>query len=477
MMDLLAGLAHGFVVLAEPAELAACVLGLLAGLVVGFLPGISPAGGLMLATSGVVWIAVGFGFQSPVVFLTAFAYGTLYGRALAAINIAATRAPAGPLVASDRRVLVAIALIGVAVAVAASLLVGVSRPFSLTFGPVELSALIAFVLLAGAAFGRGSAAGALAMVVLGLLLRVVGTDLETGVPRLTFGLSTLEDGFSFLEVALGLFVIANAIDGLVQATRGEANVLRPDPAVRDVWLSALLAALSGFVPTNGETFAATTRARSADAESDPLDPASQRGVSSIIQAAILSDIRLCASMIPLFLWLLPVDAMTALLRGTVNGQAMLTQTLTDLSPIAWLAGATLAFAHIVPLALVAVLARLPWRPVRIDVRVIAPLIALSACVMTWSLHGADWGAVGVMLVFGLAGYGMIRCGFDRSLMFFAFAVEPTFEENIRRTLMIARGDGTVYLQRPMSVVLLLAGALLLVGARWWRGNHRMVHST
>jgi TctA family transporter len=171
--------------------------------------------------------------------------------------------------------------------------------------------------------------------------------------------------------------------------------------------------------------------------------------------------------------LLPVDATTALLRGTVNGQAMLTQTVADLSPIAWLAGATLAFAHVVPLALVAVLARFPWRPIRVDVRVIAPLLALSACVMTWSLHGADWSAVGIMLIFGLIGYAMIRGGFDRSLMFFAFAVEQTFEENIRRTLLLTRGDATAYLQRPISAVLLLAGILLFVGVRWWRRRHRL----
>jgi len=469
-MDMIAGLAHGFAVLLSPMVLAACVLGLLAGMVAGFLPALSPAGALALAAAFVGWMLGPFGLQSPAVFLVAFAYGTLYGRALAALNLDASSATrAAPSTPAERSALIVTLLIGIGAAIgAAAFAVAGKRGFALSFGPIELSALIAFVLLGGAAFARGSAASSLAVVVLGLLLALVGTDIETGLPRLTFGSPVLADGLSLLEIALGLFVIANAIDDVVRALVRRLPDASAEAPGRSLWSAALLAVLAGFLPTNGETFAATAGARRARGGTDLLDPASQRGFAAIIRAAMLSDIRLSVSMIALLLWLAPVDAMTALLRGPVYFQAVLTRTVADLAPIAWLIGATLVVAHVVPLALIAGLARARWPAIRIDARVVAPLLAAVACLAVWQAHDSDPRAVVVMLAFGLIGYAMIRGRLDRSLMLFAFAVGPMFEENIRRTLLIARGDPTAYLQRPISAIALIAGVLIFVIVRAWR---------
>src|SRR5262249_45914530 len=141
--------------------------------------------------------------------------------------------------------------------------------------------------------------------------------------------------------------------------------------------------LAGFLPTNGETFAATVGARRTRDRAGLLDPASQSGTAGILRAALLSDIRLSASLIPLFLWFVPVDAIAVLLRGIANAQAQITNAVTDRAPIAWLMAATLVLAHLVPVALVVGLSKVRWQPIRIDVRVVAPVLAIAACFVVW----------------------------------------------------------------------------------------------
>jgi putative tricarboxylic transport membrane protein len=474
-MDLLGGFAHGFAVLLSPLVLAACAVGLMTGVVTGFLPGISPVGGLALQVGLLAPLVVSFGDQSPVVIMVACAYGTLYGRALAAINQNACDArDAGPYPRSERRFLIAALLAGIAVAAAAGLLVAAARTaLMVSFGPIELSALVAFVLLSGAAFGRGSAASALAMVILGLLLRTVGTDIETGIPRLTFGMPALADGIALLSVALGLFVIANVIDDLVRAKSPRERSADPaDYPARGFWQSAILAVLAGFLPTNGATVATTVEARRSQPRADLFDPASQSSVAGILRAAMMSDIRLSVSLIPLLLLLAPIDAMTVLLRNTVNVQAILTNTASDLTPIVWLVCATLIVAHVVPLIVLARLATTRWRPISIDIRIVAPLLLAACCLVSWQVFDSALSAIGLMLVFGLIGYGMIRCGFDRSLMFFAFALGTTFEENIRRSLLITRGDPTATFERPIAAAFLMAGVLIFIVVRARRHRSR-----
>lgn len=311
-------------------------------------------------------------------------------------------------------------------------------------------------------------ASALAIVVLGLLFSQIGTDLETGLPRLTFGIPMLQNGIFVGDVALGFFVVANAIDDLVRAVGVRVADASPpdvstDRSTTGSWPAAMLAVLAGFLPINGSTFAATVSAQRARPKTDLFDPASQGSVPAVIRAAMLSDIRLSVSLIALSLaQIVPVDAMTALLRGTVFAEATLFGPPVDPTPVVAVAGATLTVAHIAPLIIVACLPIVRWRPIRIDTRFIAPLLLAAACLASWVFGPASFG---MMLVFGLIGYAMIRMGFDRSLMFFAFAVGEVFDENIRRSLLIFRGDPTGFLQRPVSAALLIAGLLLLVLVR------------
>jgi putative tricarboxylic transport membrane protein len=347
------------------------------------------------------------------------------------------------------------------------------REITMQLGPAEMVSLMVFLLLGGAAFSRGSAASALAMVVLGLLLGLVGTDIETGEARLTFGISALEDGIGATSVALGLFVIANVVDDLTRTSSSESSTaVAPARAAHGFWSATILAVLAGFLPTNGRTFATTASAARSRPAATLFDPAGQGSVTEILRAAMLSDIRLSASLVPVFLLLLPVDAVTPFLRNLINFQALMmggNDMMANLNPIAWVVFATLTLGHVVPLIIVMRLAAVRWRPITIDARIVALLLVSAACFGVWQLHDGNAIAhVCIMLAFGLVGYVMIRAGFDRSLMFFAFVIAERLEENIRRSLLIARGDLTMFMQRPISAGFLFAGVLLFLIARTLR---------
>jgi putative tricarboxylic transport membrane protein len=473
MMELASGLAHGFTTLLSPLVLASCLLGLVTGIVAGSLPCLSPAGALALQAPVAAYIGLSFGAQSPAVFVVAFAYGTLYGRALAAINQSTpNNVESASLPKGERRGLFATLLVGVVVTAAVAVFItSFGRYITMQLGPAEMVGLLVFLLLGGAAFGRGSAVSALAMIVLGLLLGLVGTDIETGEARLTFCIGALEDGLGGTSVALGLFVIANVIDDLSRTRTSiePAATAAPERPVRGLWPTAILAAFAGFLPTNGATFATTVSTARPGLTPSLFDPAGQGSVTDTLRAAMLSDIRLSVSLIPAFLLLLPVDAMTPFLSNIIHAQAMLMggkDVMANLIPIAWLVFATLILAHVVPLIAVMRLVAVRWRPITIDARIVAVLLVAAACFVMWQLHDEDALAhICIMLAFGLVGYAMIRAGFDRSLMFFAFVIAMRFEENIRRSLLISRGDLTMFMQRPISAGLLLAGVLLFVAAR------------
>ena len=476
-MELVSGLAHGFATLLSPLVLAAGVLGLVTGIVAGFLPCLSPAGALALQVTLGALMVLSFGVQSPAVFVVAFAYGTLYGRALAAINSSTPdNADGTSLPKSERPALFASLLVSIVVTAAVGVFIVVfGRGVAIQFGPPEITSLMVFLLLGGAAFGRGSAASAVAMIVLGLLLGLVGTDIETGAARFTFGIDALDDGLGRIDVALGLFVIANVIDDLVRrrsSSEPAAAAPAPQRSMRGFGTATILAVLAGFLPTNGATFATTVSAARSRPVARPFDPASQGSIADTLRAAMLSDIRLSASLIVVFLFLLPVDAVTPFLRNIVYAQAVMMggkDVMANLTPIVWLVFATLIVAHVVPLTIVMRLGAVRWRPINIDARIVAPILVVAACVVSWQLHD-DFALahVFIMLAFGLAGYAMIRAGFDRSLLFFALVIAVRFEENIRRSLLIGRGDPMPFLQRPVPAGLLLTGVLLFVVVRTLR---------
>jgi putative tricarboxylic transport membrane protein len=484
-MDFGAALAQGFAILLSPSGLAACIIGLIAGTVIGFLPGISSLGGLAL-TILLLWpLQATDAFKEPTsvaafagaVFIVSFVYGALYGRGLAAINQRASETR--KLVAKDlpnQSLMIFGVVAGVVVAgVAGMVAAGWKLQFYL--GPAEYASIVIFILLAGAAFSSGSITTALAIAVFGLLLNLVGSDLETGGPRLTFGVPGLANGISPLVVAVGLFGVASAIYGLDQvgvATRGR-TMAAPDVPLPKLILKSLIGIPAGLLPTNGAAVVSSVPERRTRSGADPLDPASQTNIGEIVCATIASDLRLSVSLIPVLTLLIGFDAISTLLPNMIfswGGRwAAPAAVQAAATTKAWLVCATLILLHAMPLTMLAFWKCFRWSPIRIDVRVVAPLILACCCATTYSWNNSTID-IGLMFVFGAIGYFMILANLDRSLLFLGLILGSSFEENVRRAMLIARGDTTVFLTRPISAGFLIAGAVVLVAALVWRISRR-----
>ncbi len=478
-MEFGAGLAQGFAHLLSPPVLLACAIGLMVGIVVGFLPGISALGGLALAVLllGPLQLTA---FKEPsslaafggAVLMVSLAYGALYGRGLAAINqrvFESGRSVAGDL--SNLSLMIFGLIAGVLVALAAGMIAAAWK-FHLFLGPAEYASMVIFVLLAGVAFSSGSTASGLAIAVLGLLLSLVGSDLETGAHRLTFGLPILGNGISMLIVAVGLFVVASVIYGLDQAgVIARRITATPDAPLPSLIFKSLLGVPAGLLPTNGTAVTSTVRERRTRAGADLFDPASQTNIGAIVCATIASDLRFSISLISIFTLLIGFDVVSALLSnltffrgGTSATQAAAVAVATTK---AWLICATLILLHVVPLVMLASWKSFRWKPIRIDVRIVAPLILACCCATGYFLNNSAVD-IGVMFVFGAIGYFMILANLDRSLLFLGLILGSPFEENIRRAMLVARGDVTVFATRPISAGFLIVGVVVLVTALVWR---------
>jgi putative tricarboxylic transport membrane protein len=485
-MDFGAALGQGFAILLSPSGLAACIIGLIAGAVVGFLPGISSLGGLAL-TILLLWpLQATDAFKEPTsvaafagaVFIVSFVYGALYGRGLAAINQRASETRR--LVAKDlpnQSLMIFGVVAGVMVAGIAGVagMVAVGWRFGY-LGPAEYASIVIFILLAGVAFSSGSITTALAIAVFGLLLSLVGSDPETGALRLTFGVPGLADGINPLVVAVGLFGVASAIYGLDQVgvARGR-TMAAPDVPLPKLILKSLIGTPAGLLPTNGAAVVSSVPERRTRSGADPLDPASQTNIGEIVCATIASDLRLSVSLVPVLTLLIGFDAISTLLPNMIfslggrwAAQAAVQAAATTK---AWLVCATLILLHAVPLTLLAFWKFFRWNPIRIDVRVVAPLILACCCATTYSWNNRTID-IGLMFVFGAIGYFMILANLDRSLLFLGLILGPAVEENVRRAILIARGDTTAFLTRPISAGFLIAGAVVLVAALVWRISRR-----
>jgi putative tricarboxylic transport membrane protein len=297
----------------------------------------------------------------------------------------------------------------------------------------------------------------IAVILLGLLLSSVGNDPETGAERMSFGIPELSDGIGFVSVVFGVFVVAEIIRGL---TPGE---VRRSPESPSVARAATLGFLSGLTGAVDQSFVS----RVPGEDGPEVD---QRPDGREIANAVNAGARyfgFTASLLPLLTLGLPLSAAAALLVGafTIHGIVPGPQVMTKQPELFWpifptiILVCTVAPLVIIPVALV----RLP----RIGLQIFAPVLFVWCCFCIYSLNNAPVD-VGVALVFGVLGYFMIRFEIDRGLLVIAFVMGPLLEANIRRSLLVARGDLFVFLYRPISATFLIAAAILLVSVALWR---------
>ncbi len=343
------------------------------------------------------------------------------------------------------------------------------------FGPAEYFSLMVLGLVFAVVLAKGSVLKAIAMIVLGLLLSMVGSDVETGVARMSFGVRDLVDGFGFAIVAMGVFGFAEIIRNLDSGTdMNRSLVQRPVtglmPTRKDLVDAApaigrgtALGAILGILPGGGAviaSFAAYTLEKKIARVPSRFGRGAIEGVAAPESA---NNAAAQTSFIPLLTLGIPPNAVMALMVGamTIHGIVPGPMVLQNQPELVWGMIASMWIGNVMLLIINLPLVGIWVRLLRVPYRLLFPAIVVLCAIGIYSINNSP---VDVVLAggFGLLGYWLIKQDFEPAPMLLGLVLGPLMEDNLRRALMIARGDVTVFVTRPLSASLLAVALLLLI---------------
>ena len=466
---------YGFGVALEPHNLMFCFIGVLVGNMVGVLPGMGP-----LATISIL-LPLTFGMKpvAAILMLGGVMYGAQYGGAICSILLnlpchpphAVTCLDGFPMTKQGRGG-VALGLTVFASFVGASW--GITEMVflspllvraALQFGPAEVCSLMLLGLLAGSTLARGSPIKGVAMTVLGLFLGSVGTDLETGSERYTFGMTELDDGIELIALALGLFGIAefmNSVNQVAPINTRYTNVTFKDmrPTKADLkraffpmWRGTIIGSLCALIPGTGPTIASFV----AYATEKKISRHPELFGTGLIEGVVCPEAATHSSVqgdfIPTMSLGIPGDAVMALLLGALMIQGIVPgpQLISQHPDIFWGLVASFWIGNIMLVLLNVPLIGIWVKMLAIPYKFLYPSAMFFVCIGVYAANN-DFFQVGEVAAIGLFGYILLRLGFHPAPILLGFVLGPRFEENFRRAMLISRGDMTVFVQRPISAV-------------------------
>jgi putative tricarboxylic transport membrane protein len=482
-MELLDHLALGFATAASWVNVFYCLLGVFLGTAIGVLPGLGP-----VATIAML-LPVTFGLPpvTALIMLAGIFYGAQYGGSTTAILIsipgeatAVVTVLDGHQMAKQGRAGTAlgIAAIGsffagtVATLVIAALGAPLTR-LALLFGPAEYFSLMVLGLACAVVLARGSVLKAVAMIVTGLLLATVGTDLETGEERLTLGLRDLSDGIDFAVLAMGLYGFAEILRNLenpeardvVQSTLGRVFPSRQElkqsfwPVVRGTGLGAML----GILPGNGAVlgpFASYSLEKKLARDPSRFGRGAIEGVAGPESA---NNAGAQTAFIPLLTLGIPPNAVMALMVGamTIHGIIPGPLVMTKSPLLFWGMVASMWIGNLMLLVINLPLIGLWVRLLKVPYRLMVPSILVFCCIGIYSINNnpAD-----VMLTafFGFVGYTLYKLGFEPAPLLLGFVLGRLLEEKLRQALVLSRGSFLPFIERPVSAGLLVVAVIIVV---------------
>jgi putative tricarboxylic transport membrane protein len=487
MGDLLANLALGFSVAAHPYNIGFCLLGALVGTLVGVLPGI----GTVATVAMLLPITFGLPPVGALIMLAGIYYGAQYGGSTTSVLVNIPGEAGSVVTCLDGHQMARQGRAGAALSIAAIgsffagcvatvLVAALGVPLTslaLLFGPAEYFSLMVLGLIFAVVLAKGSVLKAIAMILTGLLLSMVGSDLETGAGRMTFDIAELSDGIGFTNVAMGLFGFAEIIRNLEMSqesrdiVKGKIKGLMPTrqdliDASGAIARGTVLGSLLGILPGGGAvvaSFAAYTFEKRISRTPERFGHGAIQGVAAPESA---NNAAAQTSFIPLLTLGIPPNAVMALMVGamTIHGIVPGPQVMTKQPELFWGMIASMWLGNlmliIINLPLVGVWVTL----LRVPYRLLFPSIIVFCCIGVYSINNSPTDVV-IAGIFGLVGYWLVKHDFEPAPLVLAFVLGPLMEENLRRAMLIARGDATVFLTRPISATLIaIATGLLIMAA-------------
>ena len=483
MFDLIGNLGLGFATALSPMNLALCFLGALIGTLIGVLPGVGP-----IATIAML-LPLTFKVDptGALIMLAGIYYGAQYGGSTTAILVNIPGEATAVVTAIDghamaRKGEAGIALGTAAIAsfiagtVATLVIAAVGAPLTrlaLLFGPAEYFGLMVLGLGLAIVLASGSVLKAIIMVVFGLLLATVGTDLETGEDRLTLGLTDLADGIDFAVLAMGVFGIAEILRNLENpearsAVRGAIGRLLPSladlrrcigPILRATGLGSAL----GILPGNGAVlapFASYTLEKKLAKDPSRFGRGAIEGVAGPEAA---NNAGAQTAFIPLLTLGIPPNAVMALMVGamTIHGIIPGPQVMIRNPNLFWGMIASMWLGNLMLLIINLPLVGLWVRLLKVPYRLLFTTILLFCCIGIYSINNnpAD---VYFTAFFGFMGYVLIKLGLEPAPMLLGFVLGRLMEEKLRQALALSEGSFLTFVERPISAALLLLALAIIV---------------
>ena len=482
-MDLLANLAMGFSVASSIANLGFCLIGVILGTLIGVLPGIGATATIAML------LPITFQLEpvSSLIMLAGIYYGAQYGGSTTAILINMPGESSSAVTAIDGYQMARKGRAGTALATAAlgsffagsvaTFLVALFAPpltaVALQFGAAEYFSLMVLGLVMSVALAHGSVIKALAMVVLGLLLGIVGTDIYTGTPRFTMGITQFADGLNFVAVAIGVFGFAEILRNLEDEHEREVmtrniNRLFPSraefremvgPILRGTGIGSVL----GILPGGGAilaSFASYTMEKKLSKTPEEFGRGALAGVAGPESA---NNAGAQTSFIPLLTLGIPANPVMALMIGAMIIQGIVPgpSVVTDQPQLFWGIIASMWIGNLMLVVLNLPLIGLWVKLLTVPYYVLFPIIMAMSGIGVYSVNGNPYDLFAVAF-FGLLGYVMSKLRFEPAPLLLGFVLGPLLEENLRRAMILSRGDPTTFLTRPISAGLLVVSLSVMV---------------
>ena len=483
-MDL-SGILLGLETALQPENVLVCLLGVTLGTAVGVLPGIGPTATVALLLP----ITFNFDPVASLIMLAGIYYGAQYGGSTTAILINLPGESSAAVTALDGHAMAKQGRAGPALATAAlgsffagtvaTVIVALFAPpladIALEFGPAEYFSLVVLGLVISIALASGSTLKALAMIVLGLLLGTIGQDQFTGIPRFVFGIPELYGGLDFVSLAVGLFGLAEILRNLEHRSGTGSLVTKK---VQGLWLSrddarritppvlrgTAIGSALGVLPGGGHVLAAFTSYSVEKRVSRQPKEFGRGAIEGVASPESANNAAAQTSFIPLLTLGLPAHPVMALLLGAfiIQGIVPGPGVIDDEPELFWGLIASFWVGNLLLVVLNLPLIGLWVKMIAVPYDVLFPAIIAFACIGCYSLGLNPWD-VYVIAIVGVAGYALIRWGCEPVPLLFGFVLAPLLEENLRRAMIISRGDPSVFVTRPISGVLLgLAVVALLL---------------
>jgi len=485
-MDLMHNLALGFGVAFTLQNLLYAFFGAVLGTLIGVLPGLGPVATIAMLLPSIYSLDA----TPALIMLAGIYYGAQYGGSTTAILINVPGESSSVVTAIDGYQMARQGRAGAALSASAlgsffagcvgTIIIAAFAPplteLAFKFGPAEYFSLMVLGLIGAVVLASGSLIKAISMIILGLLLAQINTDVISGTARYSFDVPELTDGIGFVVIAMGVFGFGEIIANLGQPaehrevfTKDVKGLWPTKDDFRNAWPAVLrgtaLGSVLGVLPGGGAllaSFASYTMEKKMPGRAGeiPFGKGNIRGVAAPESA---NNAGAQTSFIPMLTLGIPPNAVMALMVGamTIKGIQPGPQVMTSNPQLFWGLIASMwvgnAMLVILNLPLIGIWIKLLTVPYRF----LFPAITLFCCIGTYTLNNSTFD-VYLTALFSVVGYLFYKLSCEAAPLLLGFILGPMMEENLRRALLLSRGDWSTFITRPLSAGLLIAAALMVV---------------